>query len=148
MDRRALARQEVQQMPVFEIDALGGTVDYTVEAENESHAEQLALERLKEDFRHTVGINALKTYEVRFLADGTRANVLAANTREAHQNAHEWIKNKVERALNGSRLNQDAEDLLREISTDVEVEGVSESGHYEIDRDANWDEGDIEEVTC
>lgn len=132
-------------MATYEVTALG---DFrrVVEADSQSDAERKALQALKEEYEHTVGVNAIKAYEVTFHLDRTHANVLASSSTEARENARQWVNDKIDRAMNGA--NQDARDILQELSTDVTVEGVSANTHYEIDRDGRWNEGDLEEITA
>lgn len=127
-------------MAHYEIDALGGQFQMTVEAPDKQTAEKKALEQLKEQFRHTVSVTTFAVYEVRFNHNGTKANVLAPSAQKAEQAAQEWLKQKRDRAVDNSDLNEDALDLLvRDFDGSVECEGVRENAtHYEIDPNGNW----------
>lgn len=129
-------------MTIYEVEALGRS--WTTEAESESEAHDTILQRVKEEYDASFSANAIKAYDVRFKLDNTRANVLASTHVEAAENARQWVERKLDRAIKGS--NQDAREILQELSTDVEVKGVSPNTHYEIDRDGRWNEGDLEDV--
>lgn len=127
----------------FEVDALGGKFSTSVEAENEAKAEEVALEELKEEFRHTVGIKGLKVYDVRLKYGNVKVGVLAASLSEAEQTAHEYIERRREKGLEKSNSPY-SRNILQDLRTDVEVEGSRNHGPYEINRDGRWDEGELE----
>lgn len=131
-------------MPKYEVDALGGNFEMTVEAETRTDAEGKALAKLRERFEHTVSTGQIEVYKVTF-HDNTNARVLASTMAEARNNAEEWIIGKFERAREGSDLNQDARDIFNDLNPGVKDVANTDDRHYEINRRGRWEEGSIDE---
>lgn len=123
---------------------------YTVDWRGEPHevdaeSEQDALDRLVDEMRNDIQVNAtvrqLKVYTVKFNYANTHANVLAYNETQAEDIGREHVENIKEELLNGLDMSQRA--FVQDMRTDVEVLDWDTSGHYEINTDAEWDEGTL-----
>ena len=79
-------------------------------------------------------------YEATFDYSNTHANVLAANEREAHENAQDYIEQQKQDIM--AQLDTHLGGPVRGTSTSVSVREIDDT-HYEIDRDGRWNEGEL-----
>lgn len=130
-------------MPEYEVEALGGQFSETVEADSESHAEDVALDILEEDFRHSVSVQKPSIYQVYFKYGGVQCNVLAMSRHEAEQNARKYVENRRDAVLDELPHGPERT-FIQDLSTSVDVKKEHSDGHYEIDREGRWNEGTLE----
>lgn len=124
---------------MYEVEFWGETRTYDVE--NRQQAFRDFVQDIRAEIDASAEFTEYEVYEVQ--TSRGSMGVLAASEREARRNAEKEFNRKIERAREGSDLNQAARDLLTDMTPDIKVIGPSDRTTYEVNEDGEWDEGEI-----
>jgi hypothetical protein len=131
-------------MSEYRVQALDGRFETEVKADNEVNAKAKAAEEIMDELEGTIEVTSLKVYDVRLKYGGVKVGVVASTKSDAKHTARKFVEERQEEALEEVTHGTAAHKLLTDLNTGVKVVGVREGGHYEVNEDGEWEEGELD----